>query len=83
LSKGSLAEKSRQFALWGDAGIHEKVGNQFWEDEKKLLREYLQRDEAAEGVSKVILMVGDRLRQYFPNDEKTDINELPDEIIYG
>ncbi|MCE2821565.1 MAG: hypothetical protein RL013_618 [Bacteroidota bacterium] len=78
-----LAEKSRQFALWGDAGIHEKVGNQFWEDEKKLLREYLQRDEAAEGVSKVILMVGDRLRQYFPNDEKTDINELPDEIIYG
>ena len=78
-----LAEKSRQFALWGDAGIHEKVGNQFWDDEKKLLREYLQRDEAAEGVSKVILMVGDRLRQYFPNDEKTDINELPDEIIYG
>jgi len=78
-----LAEKSRQFALWGDAGIHEKVGNQFWEDEKKLLREYLQRDEAAEGVSKVILMVGDRLRQYFPNDEKTDINELPAEIIYG
>jgi uncharacterized membrane protein len=78
-----LAEKSRQFALWGDAGIHEKVGNQFWEDEKKLLREYLQRDEAAKGVSKVILMVGDRLRQYFPNDEKTDINELPDEIIYG
>lgn len=78
-----LAEKSRQFALWGDAGIHEKVGNQFWEEEKKLLREYLQRDEAAEGVSKAILMVGDRLRQYFPNDEKTDINELPDEIIYG
>lgn len=78
-----LAEKSRQFALWGDAGIHEKVGNQFWEEEKKLLREYLQRDEAAEGVSKAILLVGDRLRQFFPNDEKTDINELPDEIIYG
>jgi uncharacterized membrane protein len=78
-----LAEKSRQFALWGDAGIHEKVGNQFWEEEKKLLREYLQRDEAAEGISKAILLVGDRLRQYFPNDEKTDINELPDEIIYG
>ncbi|MEN9415454.1 MAG: hypothetical protein RLZ62_1758 [Bacteroidota bacterium] len=78
-----LAEKSRQFALWGDAGIHEKVGHQFWEEEKRLLREYLQRDEAAEGVSKVILMLGDRLRTFFPNDEKTDINELPDEIIYG
>jgi len=78
-----LAEKSRQFALWGDAVIHEKVGHQFWEEEKRLLREYLQRDEAAEGVSKVILMLGDRLRTFFPNDEKTDINELPDEIIYG
>lgn len=78
-----LAEKNRQFAIWGDAGIHERVGFQFWENEKKLIREYLQRDEAAAGVSKAILMIGDRLREYFPVDENEDDNELPDDIIYG
>lgn len=78
-----LAEKSRQFAIWGDAGIHERVGFQFWENEKQLIREHLQRDEAASGVSKAIQMIGARLREYFPVDENEDDNELPDDIIYG
>ena len=78
-----LAEKSRHFAIWGDTGIHERVGFQFWEAEKRLLREHLQRDEKAEGVCHVIQLIGDQLRQHFPTDENHDDNELPDEIIYG
>ena len=78
-----LAEKSRHFAIWGDAGIHERVGFQFWEEEKHLMREHLQRDEAATGVSLAIAMIGAKLREHFPTDENKDGNELPDEIIYG
>jgi uncharacterized membrane protein len=78
-----LAEKSRHFAVWGDSGIHERVGFQFWETEKHLMREHLQRDEAAEGVCKAIALIGARLREYFPSDEIDDPNELPDDIIYG
>ena len=78
-----LAEKSRHFAIWGDSGIHERVGFQFWEHEKLLMREHLQHDEAAEGVCKAIALIGARLREYFPTDENHDDNELPDEIIYG
>lgn len=77
-----LAEKSHQFAIWGDAGIHERVGFQFWDAEKRLLREYLQRDQGAEGICLVIEQIGEQLREHFPVDEK-DENELPDEIIYG
>lgn len=79
-----LAEKSHQFALWGDTGIHEHVGFQFWETEKRILREHLQRDEAAEGMCLVIEQIGERLREHFPaaDDDKNE-NELPDEIIYG
>jgi len=77
-----LAEKSRQFAIWGDAGLHVKVGATFWENEKILLRAHLQRDEAAEGVCQVVTQIGERLRTLFPSDD-TDDNELPDEIIYG
>ncbi len=78
-----LAEKSRHFAFWGDTGIHDRVGFQFWEAEKRMLLEYLQRDEAAEGVCKVLELIGIQLRTHFPADENHDDNELPDEIIYG
>ena len=78
-----VAEKSRHFAIWGDAGIHQRVGAQFWEVEKRLLREQLQQDNAAGGIMQVISMIGDRLRAYFPSDDNHDDNELPDEIIYG
>jgi len=78
-----LAEKSHHFAIWGDAGIHEKVGLQFWEAEKKLLQAHFQRDEAAEGLCQAIQLIGSRLQDYFPADENQNDNELPDEIIYG
>ncbi len=78
-----LAEKSRHFAFWGDTGIHERVGFQFWEAEKKLLREYLLRDEATEGVCQIIQLIGEKLCAHFPFDGPHNDNELPDEIIYG
>ena len=78
-----LAEKSHHFAIWGDAGIHERVGHQFWEAEKKLLHEHFMRDEAAEGICKAIHLIGQRLSEHFPADENNNDNELPDEIIYG
>lgn len=78
-----LAEKSHHFAIWGDAGIHERVGFQFWEQEKKLMQAHFQNDEAAEGICKAIELIGARLRDNFPADENDNENELPDEIIYG
>ena len=78
-----LAEKSRHLAIWGDSGIHERVGGTFWEQEKQLMREHLQRDEAAEGVCKAIALMGARLQAFFPADPNDNENELPDEIIYG
>lgn len=78
-----LAEKSHHFAIWGDAGIHERVGFQFWEAEKKLLQEHFKRDEAAKGICEAIQLIGARLREYFPADDNDNENELPDEIIYG
>lgn len=78
-----LAEKSHHFAIWGDAGIHERVGFQFWEHEKEIMQEHFRRDEAEEGICKAIYLIGARLREHFPADENHDDNELPDEIIYG
>lgn len=79
-----LAEKSRHLAIWGDTGIHDRVGFQFWDAEKKLLREHLQHEQAAKGLQEVIRQIGQKLQTYFPADpNKPNVNELPDDIIYG
>lgn len=78
-----IAEKSRQFAFWGDEGIHQQVGTVFWQTEKQILRDHLQRDAAAEGICRVIEQIGGRLRAAFPAEPGSHDNELPDEIIYG
>ncbi len=78
-----LAEKSRHFAIWGDVGIHERVGFAFWEAEKKLLQDYLKKGQICEGLCRVIEQIGEKLRAFFPADPDQNDNELPDNILYG
>lgn len=78
-----LAEKSRMFAIWGDSGIHQRVGYQFWDAEKQLLREQLHNGKACEGLCQLIGQIGAQLQRHFPADPNDNENELPDEILYG
>jgi uncharacterized membrane protein len=78
-----LAVKDRQLAIFGDQGIHEKVGEAFWKKEVMQIISQFQRDHFAEAIAKVIKEIGDALRYHFPYDRQTDINELPDDIVFG
>jgi len=78
-----LAVKDHQVAVVGDTGIHEKVGQPYWEEEvNKMLLEF-RAEHLAEGLKQCILDIGEALHQHFPYDKETDKNELPDEIIFG
>jgi uncharacterized membrane protein len=78
-----VATKSRQLAIFGDQGIHEKVGDEFWRSEiMKILSQY-RREHVAGAISKVVKDIGDALKYHFPYDRQTDINELPDDIVFG
>ena len=77
-----LAWGTREMAIWGDAGIHEKVGSDFWALERDVMKEHFRQKRFAEGLCKVVHQVGDQLERHFPH-EADDVNELPDEIIYG
>ena len=78
-----LAVKDRQLAVFGDHGIHEKVGEEFWRKEIAQMLSQFQKDHYAEAVSKVVHDIGAALKYHFPYDRQTDINELPDDIVFG
>jgi uncharacterized membrane protein len=75
--------KDRQLAVYGDEGIHLKVGNVFWNEAvQKMLQEFNSKNYAA-GIATVVSEIGKALQQHFPYDAATDINELPDDIVFG
>lgn len=78
-----VALKDKQLALLGDKGIHEKVGAEFWNKEVKLILSHFNRKDYAAGIAHVVEEIGDALRTHFPYDKDGDINELPDDIVFG
>lgn len=77
-----VATRDHKLAVWGDEGIHEKVGQEFWEEEIRLMKKYFQADDYESGLRDAVLMVGEKLKEFFPY-QKDDVNELSDDISYG
>lgn len=77
-----LAVSSKQFAIIGDEGIHEKVSNNFWEKVKNKVLDHFSVKRYDEGLIQGILEVGKQLKTYFPH-QADDVNELSDEISKG
>ncbi len=78
-----LAWQTRQFAVVGDAGINSAVPDEFWETVKEIVVEYFRQEKYVAGLEHGIRLVGEQLRQFFPYNAATDVNELADDISYG
>jgi len=78
-----VAMKDRQLAVFGDEGIHKKVGNAYWQNEVQKMISNFNRENYAEGLKEIILDIGEALTKHFPYNNDTDKNELPDEIVFG
>ena len=77
-----LAVGSKRFAIIGDAGINSKVPSNFWDDIKISTLEAFAQEKFAEGLIAGVSKAGLALKQYFPRSSD-DINELPDDIVFG
>jgi uncharacterized membrane protein len=77
-----LAMDSRHFAVFGDEGIHQKMGFQFWTNEAATFKTALENGDIVGGICQVALDIGETLKAHFPHtlDKK---NELPDKPVYG
>jgi uncharacterized membrane protein len=78
-----IAMKDRQLAVFGDEGIHQKVGIEFWNSSIKDMVQYFNKENYAQGIAEVVIKIGNALKQHFPYDEKGDTNELSDEVVFG
>jgi uncharacterized membrane protein len=78
-----VAIKDRQLAVFGDEGIHQKVGNEYWANEVMKMINAFNRDNIAEGIRQCVLNIGEALALHFPYNRTTDKNELPDDIVFG
>jgi uncharacterized membrane protein len=78
-----IAIKDRQLAVFGDEGIHKKVGNEYWANEVVKMINAFNRDNIAEGICQCVKDIGEALCTHFPYDKNTDKNELPDDIVFG
>ena len=78
-----IAVKDRQLAVWGDEGIHRKVGNDYWGQEVAVMISAFNHQDMAAGIRQCVLDIGEALHTHFPYDRETDKNELPDDIVFG
>ena len=70
---------TRNFAILGDRGIHDKVGDGFWREIISRMEKHFSQNDFVGGLEAGIREIGKRLTDHFPR-EKGDVNELPDEI---
>ena len=78
-----VAVKDKQAAIFGDQGIHQKVGDEYWKTEVLKMLQRFKHEQLSEGICLAITDLGQALQHYFPYNKDTDKNELPDEIVFG
>lgn len=78
-----VAVKDHQAAVLGDEGIHQKVGKKYWEEVVNKMLSQFKNKKLVDGMCQGIHDLGQALKTYFPYDERTDKNELPDDIVFG
>lgn len=78
-----VAMRDHQLAIWGDVGIHDKVGDDFWDKQVKTMLKHFRQNDYAAGISGVVLEIGEVLHKFFPTDGLNEQNELSDEIVFG
>lgn len=77
-----IAVKSRKFAILGDSGINERVGQNFWNQTKEIMQAEFRNGNLFAGALKGIESAGEQLGKHFPF-QKNDTNELSNDVSYG
>lgn len=73
--------KKHRYAIVGDQGIHQAVGEAYWKELSKGLSEDLRSTHFERAIAIAVKTLGETLRRYFPSDTHT-ANELSNEVTH-
>jgi uncharacterized membrane protein len=73
----------RKFVVLGDRGIHERVGQAFWNSVAAAIAERFRDGDFTGGLVQAIEVIGEQLSTHFPYDPSTDRDELSDDVDFG
>ena len=72
-----IATENHKMAVIGDAGIHAKLGAEYWDKIVQGLVSKFKEGHHGEGLAAAIVDCGDKLKQHFPyaSDDKNELND--------
>jgi uncharacterized membrane protein len=76
----AVAPDAHQFALYGDAGVHARCGQGFWQDVAGVMEARFRAGHHTEAIIGGVARVGELLAKEFPRRDD-DRDELPNEVI--
>ena len=76
-----LITTNREFLIYGDRGIHERVGQDFWDAARDRMARSFTQGAFAEGMAQGVLEIGRTLAQHFPR-QANDVNEISDNVEF-
>lgn len=75
--------KNKRFAILGDEGIHQRVGQSYWEKIAHELRDQLHSTYFENAIAVAVSQIGIVLKKYFPlSDGNRNDNELSNEVTH-
>jgi uncharacterized membrane protein len=77
-----LVPSRRKFVVPGDEGIHEKVGQRFWDDVTAAVAGRFPKGDFTGGLVHGVAEAGRVLALHFPRED-ADSNELSDDVDFG
>ncbi|MFM9007886.1 MAG: TPM domain-containing protein [Bacteroidota bacterium] len=72
-----LAMEDHCFAVFGDTGVYERLGQTYWDDLGLKMQAEFRAGRFTDGIIAGLSELGMRLRDHFPK-KQDDTNELPD-----
>ena len=76
-----IASMSKKIAVFGDEGIHSKLGKDYWDSIIKQIIDGFHQHKKAEALANAIIDCGKELNHFFPR-QANDTNELSNSISF-
>ncbi len=78
-----VAPRAQKFAVVGDAGIHQKCGDDLWNRVVEKMGAHFRQEHFTDALVDAIEELGVVLAEQFPRQDGDTGNELPDDVVEG